>query len=78
MSRPRYPLDHNTYRYVWSQLAEHLLSRIQAGEFDHRLPRHETLADEYGVTVATVRRAVRDLAERGLVVTVPGKGTYLA
>ncbi|MFF5992569.1 GntR family transcriptional regulator [Prauserella flavalba] len=42
------------------------------------MPRQDALADEYGVAVATVRRAMRDLAERGLLVTVPGKGTYLA
>ena len=41
--------------------------------------RHEReLADVYGVSAGTVRRAVRELRERGLVVTLPAKGTYVA
>ena len=35
------------------------------------------LAAEYGVAIGTARRAVEELRERDLVVTLPGKGTYV-
>nr|WTB36365.1 GntR family transcriptional regulator [Streptomyces sp. NBC_00830] len=37
----------------------------------------QALADRYGVSADTVRRAVGDLRERGLVATLPAKGTYV-
>jgi GntR family transcriptional regulator len=42
-----------------------------------RLPGEDDLATEYGVARMTVRRAMRELRERGLVRTVPGKGNYI-
>jgi DNA-binding GntR family transcriptional regulator len=36
------------------------------------------MAEDYGVAIGTIRRAVRDLRERGIVVTLPHKGTYVA
>ncbi|MDX6390446.1 MAG: hypothetical protein QOJ73_1509 [Streptosporangiaceae bacterium] len=42
-----------------------------------RLPGEDDLANEYGVARMTVRRAMRELRERGLVRTVPGKGNYI-
>lgn len=36
------------------------------------------LADEWGVAYQTVRRAMRELRERGLIVSVVGKGTFVA
>ncbi len=35
------------------------------------------LAAEYAVAIGTARRAVLELRDRGLVVTLPGKGTYV-
>jgi len=42
-----------------------------------RLPGEADLATEYGVARMTVRRAMRELRERGLIRTVPGKGNYI-
>jgi GntR family transcriptional regulator len=42
-----------------------------------RLPGEDDLAAQYGVARMTVRRAMRELRERGLVRTVPGKGNYI-
>jgi GntR family transcriptional regulator len=35
------------------------------------------MAEEYGVARMTVSRAVRELRERNLVITVIGKGSYV-
>lgn len=66
--------------YVWQQVADHIAHRIAAGELQPgaRLEGERELAEALGVAVGTVRRAVVDLRERGLVVTLPSKGTYIA
>ena len=54
--------------------------RIAAGELaqGQRLPPERTLATEYGVVYNTVRRAMDVLRERGLIITMHGRGTYVA
>ena len=66
--------------YVWQQVADWIAGRIAAGELrpGARLEGERELAEQAGVAVGTVRRAVEDLRERGLVVTLPAKGTYIA
>lgn len=66
--------------YVYAEMADHVAARIEAGEFrpGARLPNERELAEEYGVALGTVRRAIAALRERGLVVTLPIKGTFVA
>jgi DNA-binding GntR family transcriptional regulator len=65
---------------VWQQVADWIARRIEAGELQPgaRLEGERELAEQVGVAVGTVRRAVEDLRERGLVVTLAAKGTYIA
>jgi DNA-binding GntR family transcriptional regulator len=74
------PVDPSRPVYVWRQVADHIAHRIEAGELrpGARLEGERELAEQLGVAVGTVRRAVEDLRERGLVVTLPAKGTYIA
>ena len=60
------------------QVADDLARRIAAGEWGHgdRLPSREQLAAEYGAAQMTIRRAQRELAGRGLIRVVQGKGAY--
>jgi GntR family transcriptional regulator len=66
--------------YVWQRVA----ARIEQDIADGTLPAgamlrgERAMAEEYGVAITTVRRAVRDLRDRGLVVTLPAKGTFVA
>lgn len=66
--------------YVWRQVADWIVHRIDTGELrpGARLEGERELAETLGVAIGTVRRAVEDLRERGLVVTLPAKGTYIA
>lgn len=66
--------------YLYLAVADHIAARIQAGNLPpgSRLPAEGDLADEYRVAVGTIRRATVELRERGLVVTVRAKGTYVA
>ncbi|MDQ0750473.1 GntR family transcriptional regulator [Streptomyces africanus] len=74
------PIDPNKIAYVYMQMADHIAERITRGELrpGARLPGERDLAAEYGVAHLTARRATRELRERGLVVTLPAKGTFVA
>ncbi|MEU1270216.1 winged helix-turn-helix domain-containing protein [Streptomyces sp. NPDC005799] len=74
------PIDPNQIAYVYMQVADHIAARIRSGELrpGARLPGERDLAAEYGVAHLTARRATRELRERGLVVTLPSKGTFVA
>lgn len=65
---------------VYVALADHIAARIAAGELPpgSRLPAERALADEYGVAYMTMRRAAQELRNRELIVTVHGKGTFVA
>ncbi|NDL60156.1 winged helix-turn-helix domain-containing protein [Phytoactinopolyspora mesophila] len=68
------------HELLYVAIADHLAARIKGGEFDSgsRLASERVLADEYGVAYLTVRRAMVELRERGLILTVHGKGTFVA
>ncbi|KOV65674.1 GntR family transcriptional regulator [Streptomyces sp. AS58] len=65
------------YEYV--RIANDLQRQIESGKIPAggKLPGEIELADVYRVSAGTVRRAVRELRERGLVGTLPAKGTYV-
>ncbi|WP_327339415.1 winged helix-turn-helix domain-containing protein [Streptomyces sp. NBC_01324] len=65
--------------YEWQRVADDLERRIRAGEIPPggRVENERELADVYTVSAGTVRRAVRELRERGLVQTLPAKGSYV-
>lgn len=67
-----------TYLYV--AVADHIAARVDAGELERGalLPNERELADEYGVSVRTARRAKEHLRERGLLVSLHRKGTFIA
>ncbi len=61
------------------QLAAHLRARIEPGEIpsEGALPSITFLVQETGLAVGTVRKAIKVLADEGLVVTVPGRGSFV-
>lgn len=65
--------------YVYVQLADDIQGRISAGEFPPgtRLPGRQRLAAEYGVGEMAVRRALRELEERGIVTGAHTRGALV-
>ena len=61
------------------QLAAALRERIESGEIppEEALPSITFLVQETGLAVGTVRKAIKVLADEGLVVTVPGRGSFV-
>jgi GntR family transcriptional regulator len=66
--------------YLFVRLADHIAALIAAGRLqeDAMLPNERELVTEYGVSIDTVRRALAELRDRGLVITLPSKGTYVS
>jgi len=77
---PEFDPDAGGPAYTYVRVADHVAARIAAGELapGSRLPAERDLAAEYGVALGTARRAVEELRGRGLVVTLPAKGTFVA
>ncbi len=66
-------------RPLYVQLADIIAGKIEAGELapDRPIPSENHLAAEYGVARLTARRTAQELRERGLIVTVRGKGSFV-
>ncbi len=62
------------------QLAALLRARIESGELASgtALPSIVSLATEHQVATNTVQKALRILKDEGLIVSVPGYGTFVA
>lgn len=65
--------------YKYNRLISALRQKIFAGEFDHegQLPPERKLAEMFGFARVTIRTALRELKEDGLVEQRPGVGTFV-
>jgi len=64
---------------IYVQIAELLTRDIVAGRLidGERLPPERDMATELGVSVGTLRKALRDMGQKGLVESVQGSGNYI-
>jgi DNA-binding GntR family transcriptional regulator len=69
--------DPTAYRYM--QIADHIGALIESGQLKpgDRIPSELALASQFHVARGTVRKGILVLSRRGLVVTVPHKGSYV-
>ena len=65
---------------LYFQIANDLEAQIKSGALvpDEQLPNEKELANSYGVSLVTVRGAMRVLFEKGAIVRYPGRGTFVA
>lgn len=65
--------------HLYVKLADYFADRIADGTFPlgSQMPNERTLATEFGVAITTVRKARWLLRDRGLVITVRGRGIYV-
>jgi GntR family transcriptional regulator len=80
MASDRPAFDPDSATPLFEQAADYVAGRIAAGELSpgQKLPAERDLADQWGIGYQTVRRAMRELRERGLIVSRVGKGTFVA
>lgn len=62
-----------------TQIADDIAERIRVGEYQPgaKLPSYSELGQLYNCATSTAARVILILRERGLVVGVPGRGTYV-
>jgi DNA-binding GntR family transcriptional regulator len=72
-------IDPSAPKLIYEQVADHITARIESGGLapGARLPAERDMATEYGVAYDTIRRATALLRERGLIITIVGRGTYV-
>jgi GntR family transcriptional regulator len=65
---------------LYEQIAAILTARIADGTYPprRRVPSEAQIVEEFGVSRPTARAATQLLVSRGLVVTVRGKGSFVA
>ena len=65
-----------SYRRIAADLGE----KIRAGEYrpGEALPAQRELSQRYGVTLMTLRQALQELRDEGLIVQQAGRGTFVA
>ena len=72
-------IDRSSLEPPYAQVARGMRERILSGEYQagDRLPSEAELCALYGVSRMTVRRAVKLLAQDGVVYTENGRGTFV-
>ena len=75
----RQHIDPRRIAHLWAQVAADLRTEITKGRLDdgQRLPAEPELASIYGVSRATVRRALGVLIEEGLLSRLTRRGTFV-
>jgi GntR family transcriptional regulator len=71
-------VDHDSPEPLYQQVARFLRDRIRSGELTARVPSVKTISQEYGISHITAEKAMNVLRAEGLVVSTPGKGSYVA
>jgi GntR family transcriptional regulator len=72
--------DKELGRSRYAQLADILRNRVKKGEWipgGVALPSEQALAQEHGVALGTMRRALQILVEEGLIERIHGRGTFV-
>ena len=71
-------IDRASIKHAYQQVADAIAARIAAGQYPGRLPSERALAEEFGISYpTTVRHALAILRQRGMIVSVHGRGTFI-
>lgn len=79
MSQEELQIDRNAIEPIYVQIATQFRARIKSRLWPagYRLRAEDELASDLGVARGTLRRAVQDLVDEGLLVQVQGRGTFV-
>ncbi len=75
----RVQIDHDSPEPYYRQLADIIRGRIESGQYPpgSSIPSIERIRQETGLSVMTIRKGIRIVADEGWVRLVPGKGTFV-
>ena len=73
-------IDNRSGQPIYEQIFEQLRAQIFSGAVaaEEALPSIRSLAKDLRISVITTKRAYEELESAGLIVTVPGKGSFAA
>ena len=73
-------LSRNTFEPLYYQIREDIREKINSKEYppNSMIPTEAELCEHYGVSRVTVRRAILDLVQEGLLNRGKGKGTFVS
>lgn len=73
-------INHSSMQPIYEQIVEQIKGKIMKGELqaDTALPSVRTLAKELKVSALTVKKAYDALEQEGFIITIHGKGSYVA
>lgn len=73
------PIDYDSPVPLNIQVAEFVEQRVISGAWraPHKFAAERDLAGQWGVSYWTVHRAMRRLREKGIVLSVQGRGTFV-
>ncbi len=73
-------LSQNDSRPMYLQIMDQIKQKILSGDWPagHALPSIRELSANTSVSVITVKRAYTELEEQGVIVTQPGRGSFVA
>lgn len=73
-------LSRNTFEPLYYQIRENIREKINSNEYPPHsmIPSEAELCEFYGVSRVTVRRAILDLVQEGLLTRGKGKGTFVS
>lgn len=73
-------INHSSMQPIYEQIIGQIKEKIMHGELqeDTMLPSVRTLAKELKISALTVKKAYDALEEEGFVITVHGKGSFVA
>ena len=79
MPNPEISLERTSTKPLFAQVAQSLNTSIASGGFrpGQQIPTEPELAATYGVSRITVRRAIEELCQHGLLIKRQGKGTFV-
>jgi GntR family transcriptional regulator len=63
--------------HPYVQIADQLREAIATGQITDAFPSLWDIANDAGVSYNTARRAVKIIKDEGLIVAVPGRGTFV-
>ncbi len=71
-------LDPDDRRPPYRQVADHIRAAVDSGDYaaGEKLPSYDALAEEFGVSLGVVKRAMMQLRDERVVVIRHGQGSY--
>lgn len=76
--RPKHRISRSAGTPLWAQVRHDLRRRLADGEFAAGFPSDRELVEEYGVSRHTVREALRELQDDGVLTRQRGRGTFVS